>query len=137
MIPMPGLAVKLLIGIGVVLVTNAFTAKYVHDHVSTEYQNILLKQKVAVRTVEKQIAVLDTKTLNATLAREKARWDRETKGRERVNEIIDDHKDSPVPWCELSPHELRCWNDENLGFIQDNSCRVLGGGKELSGGPPT
>lgn len=127
----------LAVGGAVLVASNLLTAKVVWDYVTTKCENTQLKAEVQVVTVEKKVAVLDTKTLNDAIAREKERWTREQRGKEKVDEIIADHQSSPNPWCELSPNELRCWNNENLGFIQDDSCNVAGMGEELQGGPPS
>jgi hypothetical protein len=129
-LPSFSLGAKILMGLGILATVAATSAKFTHDVVSTKYQNILLKQEVAVRTIEKEVAVLDTVTLAKAITAEKKRWEREQKQKETLNEVIRNHENSASPWCQLSPYELCLWNSEN-GDGLDNTCSVSGSREKL------
>lgn len=98
--------------------TSIFTAIKVHHYVATEYENILLAEKVAVVTREKKIAVLDTKTLEKALNNERARIAREQERKEALDDIF---KSVKLPQCELSDYLLCVWNDDNRRLLGDTT----------------
>jgi hypothetical protein len=122
MFPFNLLSIKvwLILGAIAVVASNGYTAFKVYDHVRTKYETINLKNEVKYVEREVKVAVLDGKTLSAALEKQKQRFEQEKENERLINEIIRAHeKDTANQWCELSPDELRVWNNENRGTFGD------------------
>lgn len=131
------LTAQLLIVGALLLGTNAVTAIKVASYVRTGYENVTLKENIRVVERERRVEVLDKKTLEEAITRERSRSVQELENERLVNAILQQHAANPaVLWCELSPDELRVWNDENAGkLLDDDSHTKLERGKELSKPP--
>jgi hypothetical protein len=105
------------VGVTAVLaLTNGWTALKVHDYVESKYQVLLLNAKARVITQEKEVLVLDQKTLTAEVSRavqrERNRKEQEIKREETIS-------NSPTAQslvC-LTDNELRQWNAENTDDV--------------------
>lgn len=140
MFGLPSLTIwsKLIIFAAWTAAVAVFTGVKVADYVSTGYENILLNQKVSVVTKEREVAVLDQKTLSQALARAKRKWEQEQQVKDMINDVIRKHEaDSSKPWCELTPDELRLWNSENSGDFKDNPESIIRSHEELSNTEPS
>lgn len=131
MFALPSLTIgtKLAIVGGLMVASAVLAAKYTHTYVADHYENILLSERVAVVTKEKEVAVLDTKTLQTALNNQRAQLAREAEQKRVLDEILNSHKDDTEPWCELDANELCNWNLENRILMGDptadsNECRA-------------
>ena len=122
------LEAKVIIAIGWTALVAVFTGAKVEQYVSTKYENILLQQKVVVVTREHKVAVLDEKTLQAAIQRQKTLDQGKIDDLELMNDILRAHaNDAPI----LTPDELRQWNDQNKRLMGDAITEQPTGGAKL------
>lgn len=115
---LPSFGMQLMIGAAILAATNILTAIKVADYVQDKNDLQNLNAKVAVIEREKVIEVLDKKTLEAHLAKQRKEFENRLERERVINVTIERHEANPtVPWCELDADELRQWNDENRGAV--------------------
>lgn len=132
---LPSFGMQLMIVGGVILATNLFTAIKVADYVQDKNDLQNLNAKVAVIEREKVIEVLDKKTLEEHLAKQRKEFENRLERERVINVTIERHEANPAkPWCELDADELRLWNDENAGSLLDDDKHIsIERGKGVSG----
>lgn len=132
---LPSFGMQLAI-VGIVIVaTNLFTAIKVADYVQDQNDLQNLKAEVVIVEREKEVQVLDKRTLDEALGRQKRRFEDELQNERFINAILQARINSGEPWCELNADELRVWNAENSGrLIDDDKRTALEGGRTLPEG---
>lgn len=123
------LEAKALIFIGYTALVAAFVGHEVEAYVSTKYENILLNQKVVVVTREHEVAVLDQKTLQTALTRQKQLDEGALEDEKLTNDILRAHiNDLNI----LNDYELCVWNSENKRLMGEPVTTECTGGPKLS-----
>jgi hypothetical protein len=110
--------------------SNAYTALKVHEYDEAKHAAVLLKQEVRIVEKEKEVLVLDKKTLAAEVARTEKRVRRELEQEKEREKAIADSPTALSTTC-LTDSELRLWNDENTSYLLYNDRGELVTVKEL------